>query len=220
MMTSFAIQQIIDRKEGASKCARVEFDPDKHLAFQPPVTVLKWAELGFPTDHGIAPICATQPYQLFAAEAVHQMRAEIFQRDGLNGHAMYSNIAAFQVRGFAAKHAPFIFNAWKHPRTPQILSTIAGLDLSILMDYEVAHFNFSPISDGQDTEGKATTDAVVGWHKDSYPYTCTLMLSDWTDMIGGEVVLQRADESCSNSKDRRWDRLSYCRDVISSIKRC
>lgn len=31
---------------------------------------------------------------------------------------------------------------------------------------------------------------VVGWHNDSYPFVCVLMLSDCTDMVGGETALQ------------------------------
>lgn len=31
---------------------------------------------------------------------------------------------------------------------------------------------------------------VVGWHTDSYPFVCVLMLSDCSSMIGGETALQ------------------------------
>lgn len=33
---------------------------------------------------------------------------------------------------------------------------------------------------------------VVGWHTDSYPFVCVLMLSDCTNMVGGETALQTA----------------------------
>ena len=34
---------------------------------------------------------------------------------------------------------------------------------------------------------------IVGWHKDSYPFVCVLMLSDCSTMIGGETALLRGD---------------------------
>lgn len=30
-------------------------------------------------------------------------------------------------------------------------------------------------------------DAVVGWHKDSYPFVCILLLSDTSQMVDGET---------------------------------
>jgi hypothetical protein len=31
---------------------------------------------------------------------------------------------------------------------------------------------------------------VVGWHKDSYPFVCVLMMSDTTGMVGGETAIR------------------------------
>lgn len=217
-MTSFGNRPIIDAAERQFDGLRsLEFDPDRHIDYQPPVSLLTWENIGFPKDHGVAPVCATQPFRLFSEEAVRQMRSEILQPDVLNCYTTGSNIAALQVRGFAAEHAPFICKAWKHPQTLEILSGLAGLELSIKMDYEIAHVNLSATADrrqeGYDTErapsehgnpsnssgikirNPVEDEAVVGWHKDSYPYTCTLMLSDCTNMTGGAIVLQRADGS-------------------------
>lgn len=33
-------------------------------------------------------------------------------------------------------------------------------------------------------------EAIVGWHRDSYPFVCVLMMSDTTGMIGGETALR------------------------------
>lgn len=33
-------------------------------------------------------------------------------------------------------------------------------------------------------------DAIVGWHRDSYPFVCVLMMSDTSDMVGGETALR------------------------------
>jgi len=34
---------------------------------------------------------------------------------------------------------------------------------------------------------------VVGWHRDSYPFVCVTMLSDCTNMVGGETALKMAN---------------------------
>ncbi|TKA43056.1 hypothetical protein B0A54_06004 [Friedmanniomyces endolithicus] len=34
---------------------------------------------------------------------------------------------------------------------------------------------------------------VVGWHRDSYPFVCVTMLSDCTNMVGGESALKMAN---------------------------
>lgn len=31
---------------------------------------------------------------------------------------------------------------------------------------------------------------VVGWHRDSYPFVCVLMMSDTAGMVGGETALR------------------------------
>jgi hypothetical protein len=42
--------------------------------------------------------------------------------------------------------------------------------------------------------GKGRDDKpIVGWHTDSYPFVCVLMMSDCKDMIGGETAIRKAD---------------------------
>lgn len=54
------------------------------------------------------------------------------------------------------------------------------------MEYEIAHINISVHS----TSSSSTSTPVVNWHKDSYPFVCVLMLSDATEMTGGETGLR------------------------------
>lgn len=108
------------------------------------------------------------------------------------------------------RYAPFSYDAWNHPATLAIISKIAGVELVPEMDFEVGHINFSVKSDKdtqkereeiesqkrlfEEDEGIAgcpweDDKPVVGWHTDSYPFVCVLMLSDCTDMVGGETAL-------------------------------
>lgn len=79
------------------------------------------------------------------------------------------------------------------------------------MPYEIAHINLSSKSreDAQqelakyeenerryeEDEGiggcrEVVEPPIVGWHTDSYPFVCVLMMSDVRDMIGGETAIR------------------------------
>lgn len=87
------------------------------------------------------------------------------------------------------RHGKFIFEAWKHPQTLALISKIAGVDLVPVMDYEIGHINLSVPGDKKKRKN-VEDDAIVGWHRDSYPFVCVLMLSDCTGMVGGETALR------------------------------
>ena len=114
------------------------------------------------------------------------------------------------------RYAPFVYDAWKNPETLAIMSKIAGVELVTEMDFEIAHINISVKSEKQKAEEleafvdrKLTEDdeddegiagcpweddkPIVDWHTDSYPFVCVTMLSDCTNMIGGETALRTGD---------------------------
>ena len=108
------------------------------------------------------------------------------------------------------RYAPFVYDTWKHPKTLEIVSQIAGIDLVTEMDLEIGHINISVKSEQQRQDElqayaeKAHTEAdegiagcpweddkpIVDWHRDSYPFVCVTMLSDCSTMIGGETALR------------------------------
>lgn len=80
------------------------------------------------------------------------------------------------------------------------------------MNLEIAHVNISvksvqaardelesvaPPSTERPSKTRRLNDddekPVVGWHNDSYPFVCVTMLSDCTNMIGGETALRTAN---------------------------
>ena len=111
------------------------------------------------------------------------------------------------------RYAPFVYDTWKNPETLAIVSRIAGIDLVTEMDFEIGHINISVKSEQQRKEeleaytGKASSEVngciasspredekpIVDWHTDSYPFVCVTMLSDCTNMIGGETALRTGD---------------------------
>lgn len=186
------------------------FDPKKHIDFTPPAKTLTMSDLKLPEGTGVSPFAVSDPFQLFTQEAVQRMRAEIFSKEVLENCKYSSNLAQCQLRGFAAKYAPFVYDAWKNPETLAIMSNIAGVQLVTEMDFEIAHINISVKSEKEKAEEleafldrKLTEDdegiagcpweddkPIVDWHTDSYPFVCVTMLSDCTNMIGGETALR------------------------------
>lgn len=95
------------------------------------------------------------------------------------------------------RYAPFVYDTWKSPEVLRIISSIAGIELVPAIDLEIAHINLSAQSQ-EEMEGelRAVKEkgeqelSAVAWHTDSYPFVCVTMLSDCTDMIGGETALR------------------------------
>ncbi|KAK5089249.1 hypothetical protein LTR70_006872 [Exophiala xenobiotica] len=188
---------------------KLVFDPFKHLNHEPPKKIYGMAEIGR-SGQGISPNAVSEPFPLFTEEAIEQMRSEILSKPVLENCQYSSNIAACQLRGFAPKYAPFVYDAWHSPEVLSIVSKIAGIDLVPVMDFEIGHINISINSkEKQEETARALAEhqsreedegvsgcpweddaPVVDWHTDSYPFVCVLMLSDCTEMIGGETALR------------------------------
>ncbi|KUJ22391.1 uncharacterized protein LY89DRAFT_606913 [Mollisia scopiformis] len=164
------------------------FQPDRHIQYEEPAHIHTMEEIGFPASKGVSPVAVSDPFRLFSEEAVNIMRNEIFDPEVQEKYSYTSDIAPKQLRGYAPKHGKFIFEAWKHPETLAIISKIAGVELVPVMDYEIGHINLSV--PGMIQNQGMEEDALVGWHRDSYPFVCVLMMSDTTNMVGGETALR------------------------------
>ena len=101
------------------------------------------------------------------------------------------------------------------------------------MDIEIGHINISVKSEKKTQDELAAIERkqngeiddkgvarrpweedmpVVGWHNDSYPFVCVAMLSDCTDMVGGETALRTGDGKVMKVRGpemvRQWIRSS------------
>ncbi|KAK3681007.1 hypothetical protein B0T22DRAFT_445698 [Podospora appendiculata] len=194
--------------------AKDAFDPAKHLNFSPPSKTYSMTDLGLPEGTGISPLAVSEPFPLFTQEAVLRMREEVLSKDVMRNCQYSSPLAQAQLRGYANKYAPFVYDAWKHPETQRIVSQVAGIDLTLQFDLEIGHVNLSFKTEEQKRAeglsdappyrlGRTVTAAsrnnnntpgddaaIVDWHTDSYPFVCVTMLSDCTNMIGGETALR------------------------------
>ncbi|KAK3629341.1 hypothetical protein LTR56_018116 [Elasticomyces elasticus] len=197
---------IVQSQAMKRKLEHVDFTPREHLAFEEPESVLMMTDIGFCEDTGVSPVAVSQPFRLFTPECIQKFRDEVLSEEVLERCSYKSNLAAMQLRGYAPKYAPFTHAAWHDPETLAIVSKIAGVDLIPNMDFEIGHINVSVKSEKQalaereavesSTDGSKPWEddkPVVGWHRDSYPFVCVTMLSDCTNMIGGETALKKAD---------------------------
>lgn len=41
------------------------------------------------------------------------------------------------------------------------------------------------------TQVEKPSENAVAWHYDSFPFVCVMMLSDCTDMVGGETAVRK-----------------------------
>ena len=172
------------------------FNAKKHLAFTPPSKTYSMSDIKL-KDSPISSFAVSEPFQLFSSEAVERFREEIFKPSVMNKYKYSSNLAPAQLRGYAKKEAPFIYDAWKNPEVLTIISKIAGVELVPCTDFEIAHINLSSTAPVKKEESSAivleTDKPIVDWHTDSYPFVCVTMLSECTSMIGGETAIRTGD---------------------------
>lgn len=84
--------------DGARVSKKVEFDPKKHLNFQPPKGVHTMKDIGL-EGHGISPVAISEPFQLFTEDAVKQIRAEVFSEPVLEDCQYCSSFTKNMIRG-------------------------------------------------------------------------------------------------------------------------
>ncbi|KAJ9620739.1 hypothetical protein H2204_012149 [Knufia peltigerae] len=193
------------------------FDPSTHLCFEPPKALVTLKELLLSEKDAISPVAITEPFPLFTIEGVKQMRADLFRKEVVEKHGNRTLPHCYKMRGYS-KDTPFVDSVWRSEEVLQACSQAAGVDLEVVFDYEIAHINVQVDALEDDMQlGDALPPAFppsqsslpkaapvdhadelasVGlWHKDSYPWVCVCMLSDPSNMVGGETGLRKGDGS-------------------------
>ncbi|KAJ9228278.1 hypothetical protein DTO271D3_5660 [Paecilomyces variotii] len=198
----------------AIKSSSDSFNPDKHLAYQPPARTHTLKDLHL-DESPISPIASTDPFPFLSAEGVHAFRRDIFSSDVLANCMYNTRPGSVQIRGMAPRYAPFTYAFWTSPEVLEIVSSLAGVYLVPVMDHEIAHTNVQLGPKGVDgvkdtpveppeappqVTGDHThmpevkkAEALVPWHRDSHPFVCVVMLSDARYMIDGETELRKGD---------------------------
>ncbi|ETI24709.1 hypothetical protein G647_04078 [Cladophialophora carrionii CBS 160.54] len=192
----FDIKPIIKEKLSSSASTRScrSFQPDTHLAYREAPRVLTLKDIGLPGDVGISPVAISEPFPLFTEEAINIMRGEIFTNEVWDDCMHSTEFAGCQLRGHCPKYAPFMYDAWTNPKTLAIVSEIAGIDLVPMIDIDIGNINVSvqePFKNHDELVNQPNDDIpVTKWHVDSYPFVCVVMMSDASQMIGGETAVK------------------------------
>ncbi|OWY51606.1 hypothetical protein AALT_g11940 [Alternaria alternata] len=169
---------------------RISFDPAVHLNYKTAPGVMTMKDIGY-EGYGISPVAVSEPFPLFTEDAINQMRAEAFTPEVLDNCLVSSSFAKHMIRAYAPKYATFAWEAWHNGRVQAIVSDIAGVELVPTLPCDVGHINVSFGLDDKSQPGADDTSAFK-WHFDSTPFVCVTMLSDCTQMIGGETVIKTA----------------------------
>lgn len=103
-----AVPHVDAASRAGNVCDRIKphastFQPDQHLAFQPPENIVSMKDIGYGEGVGISPMAVSQPFQLFSPKAVQNFRNEILSPKVLEKYSCHSNIAASHLRGFVAE---------------------------------------------------------------------------------------------------------------------
>ena len=199
------------------------FDPARHLNFQPPTEHYTLDQLGLDSKDSISPVAITGPFPLLSDEGIRQARADLFRIEMLEKHKYIEtkDPGVYKLRGYGSD-APFVYNMWSSKVMLDACSKAAQCDLEVVFDYEIGHINVqlppgtdegdddlskllppvdppSQRADVSEEEAEASAAAgianVTAWHNDSFPWVCVVMLSDPTGMKGGEAALRKGDGS-------------------------
>ncbi|KAF2653431.1 hypothetical protein K491DRAFT_633813 [Lophiostoma macrostomum CBS 122681] len=180
---------IRDQLKPASRAPRAIFDEATHLNYVSAPKTLSLDDIGLSPPNAISSVAVSEPFSLFSEEAMRIMRSEIFTDEVWENCMHSTEFAGCQLREHAPKYAPFMYDAWTNPRTLSIISSIAGIDLEPVYDIEVGNINVS-VQDPNKDPASVDEVAVTKWHVDSYPFVCVVMMSDASNMIGGETAIK------------------------------
>lgn len=188
-----------------------KFDPAVHLCYEPTHKKYTFEELGL-KDKGISPVAATEAFPLCTREAIRELRKDCLSTQAQDDFHYSTKLAACQVREYHPTVGPFVHQAFTSPEFVKACSDAAGIELVPIMPLELGNTNFQVGKEGkaellklgpEPSAPEAPTTAtfendgtsVVGWHRDSYPFVAVTMLSDVTNMVGGETALECGDGS-------------------------
>src|SRR5438034_6238840 len=76
-----SIKPLISLSQSLPRSERVQFDAETHIQFTPPSKVYSMKELGYREDVTVSRIGVSEPFPLFSADAIRQMREEILSDD-------------------------------------------------------------------------------------------------------------------------------------------
>ena len=173
------------------------FNPDKHLALEPPTEVLTLADLGYNKSEiapTATPIAASAPFRILSSEG-----AEIMLNIArmLRSHVRRAgNRIENTVRG-GCYRSRWLRDLCLSPEVTEVMIDIYGADvLPHNMPVHLGHINYQPTN---------PKEAVDKWHHDTIPLDYVMMVTDPTRLQGGqfEYFLGTKEEATIFAEENR-----------------
>ncbi|KAH7304308.1 hypothetical protein B0I35DRAFT_465295 [Stachybotrys elegans] len=169
------------------------FKAGKHLRYERPSSTISLSDLDLNFPHASSQTAITSPFPLLTQEGVRELRADIFRPELVGKFGSWKYPGVYRIRGYGPA-APFAYAMWRSTEMIKACSDAAGVDLDIIMDYEIGQLNVQlpkgtnlddpitenlpppvpPSAEDEDTveqeKGADLKDLVSAWHHDSYPW--------------------------------------------------
>lgn len=167
------------------------FDPDRHLALEPPARTIPLAKLGY-DDQTIrqspSPLGLSAPFRVFSDEGLAAVR-DLTERMKSNRNVddgTGENRLGSYVRG-AGYRSQFIHDFCECRQLLEFLSAIAGVTL--------ARHSVPAVACGINYAPEDVTRAIDTWHVDSVSFDAVILLTDPTAFSGGEFQFFRGTKT-------------------------
>lgn len=168
---------------------KIQFDVTKHLYLDKFPKIHTLESLGFCGMKGFSNFGASEPFRLLTPEAI-VIANEILNNDIIQKNCTYSSPIAPMVLREVCNYSSFFNDMWNSNELISFISEISDISLKPHpMKLERAHINIqSPVLENYDKN-----IPIFGWHVDSQPFVCIVMLSDMPSEsggIGGETYIR------------------------------
>jgi hypothetical protein len=172
---------------------KTQFDVKKHLCLDKLPKIHTLESFGFCGTKGFSNFGASEPFRLLTPEAI-TITNEILNDDIIQRNCTYSSPIAPMVLREVCNYSSFLNDMWNSNELTSFISEISNISLKPHpMKLERSHINIqSPIFEESDKN-----IPIFGWHVDSQPFVCIVMLSDMPSEsggIGGETYIKTANE--------------------------
>jgi len=155
----------------------VPFDPDRHLALEPPASVVGLAELGYSEaeiEPTATPVGASAPFRVLSDAGAEIMldTARRLRRWAVRAGNRIENV----VRG-GCYRSRWLRDLCLSPEVTEAMCEIYGTRVAPhSMPVQLGHLNFEPAN---------PAEAVDKWHHDTVPLDYVMMVTDPTRVAGG-----------------------------------
>lgn len=169
----------------------IQFDVKKHLYLNDFPKKHTLESLGFLGINGFSNFAASEPFRLLTPEAI-TLANEILNNDIIQKNCLYSSNIAPMVLREVCNYSLFFNDMWNSSELISFISQISEIPLKPHpMKLERAHINIQ----SPNLENYDKNIPIFGWHVDSQPFVCIVMLSDMPNDggIGGETYIKTLD---------------------------